>query len=82
MILERDFESKKNRYSANSYLALLEELVILNYIDDLIFIQDNTRFQLELSKHLDDHATNALKDWIAPAGSIRKSCKSTATVRT
>ena len=25
----------------NSYLALLKELVVPNYIDDLIFIQDN-----------------------------------------
>ena len=41
LILERDFESKKYRYSANSYLALLEDLVIPNYTDDLIFIQDN-----------------------------------------
>ena len=41
LILERDFESKKNRYSTNSYLALLEELVVPNYTDDLIFMQDN-----------------------------------------
>jgi transposase len=41
LILERDFESKKHGYSANSYLALLEELVVPNYTDDLIFMQDN-----------------------------------------
>ena len=41
LILERDFESKKHRYSANSYLALLKDLIIPNYTDDLIFIQDN-----------------------------------------
>jgi len=41
LILERDFESKKNGYSANSYLALLEELVVPYYTDDLIFMQDN-----------------------------------------
>ena len=41
LILERDFESKKQGYSANSYLALLEDLVLPNYIDDLIFMQDN-----------------------------------------
>ena len=41
LILERDFESKKHRYSANSYLALLEDLVVPNYTNDLIFIQDN-----------------------------------------
>jgi hypothetical protein len=38
LILERDFESKKHRYSANSYLALLEDLVVPHYTDDLIFI--------------------------------------------
>ena len=41
LILERDFESKKHRYTANSYLALLKDLVVPNYTDDLIFIQDN-----------------------------------------
>jgi hypothetical protein len=38
LILERDFESKKHGHSANSYLSLLKDLVIPNYIDDLIFI--------------------------------------------
>ena len=38
LVLKRDFESKKNRYFANSYLALLEELVVPNYTDDLIFM--------------------------------------------
>ena len=28
LILERDFESKKYKYSANSYLILLEDLVV------------------------------------------------------
>ena len=41
LILERDFESKKYKYSTNSYLALLEDLVVPNYTDDLIFMQDN-----------------------------------------
>ena len=41
LILERNFESKKYRYTANSYLALLKDLVVPNYTDDLIFIQDN-----------------------------------------
>ena len=36
LILERDFESKKHGYSANSYLTLLEDLVLLNYTDELI----------------------------------------------
>jgi hypothetical protein len=38
LILERDFGSKKYRYSANSYLTLLEDLVLPNYTDELIFI--------------------------------------------
>ena len=38
LILKRNFESKKHKYSANSYLALLEDLVLLNYTNDLIFI--------------------------------------------
>jgi hypothetical protein len=42
LILERDFELKKHKYSANSYLALLKNLVIPNYTNDLIFMQDNT----------------------------------------
>jgi len=41
LILERDFESKKHGYSANSYLTLLEDLVLPNYTDGLIFMQDN-----------------------------------------
>ena len=41
LILEYDFESKKHKYSANSYLAFLKDLVVPNYTDDLIFIQNN-----------------------------------------
>jgi hypothetical protein len=40
-ILERDFESKKHRYSANSYIEVLENRVLEHYYDDLVFIQDN-----------------------------------------
>jgi hypothetical protein len=40
LILERNFESKKHGYSTNSHLTL-EELVVPNYTDDLIFMQDN-----------------------------------------
>ena len=48
LILERDFESKKHRYSANSYLALFKELVVSNYIDNLIFMQDNTPIHIAM----------------------------------
>ena len=58
LILERDFESKKNRYSTNSYLALLEELVVLNYTDDLIFMQDNALI----------HTANKVKEWFMERG--------------
>ena len=50
LILERDFESKKYRYSANSYLALLKDLIIPNYTDDLIFIQDNALIYIAKKK--------------------------------
>ena len=50
LILERDFESKKYRYSANSYLALLEDLVIPNYTNDLIFIQGNALIYIAKKK--------------------------------
>jgi hypothetical protein len=40
-ILERDFESKKYKYSINSYIEVLENRVLEHYYDDLVFIQDN-----------------------------------------
>ena len=58
LILERDFESKKHRYSANSYLALLEDLIVPNYTNDLIFIQDNTLI----------HTTRKVKKWFEERG--------------
>ncbi|THC87011.1 hypothetical protein EYZ11_013542 [Aspergillus tanneri] len=41
--LERDFEAKKNGYTANSYLALLEELLPSIWEPGLIFMPDNAR---------------------------------------
>ncbi|THC88491.1 hypothetical protein EYZ11_012060 [Aspergillus tanneri] len=41
--LERDFEAKKNGYTANSYLALLEELLPSIWEPGLIFMHDNAR---------------------------------------
>ena len=58
LILERDFESKKNRYSANSYLTLLEELILPNYTDDFIFMQDNTPI----------HTAKKVKQWFGERG--------------
>jgi len=37
-VLERDFESKKHGYSANSYIEVLENRVLEYYHDDLIFM--------------------------------------------
>ena len=58
LILERDFDSKKNGYSANSYLALLEELVVPNYTDGLIFMQDNAPI----------HTAKKVKEWFEERG--------------
>ena len=58
LILERDFESKKHGYTANSYLALLEDLVVPNYTDDLIFMQDNAPI----------HTAKKVKEWFEERG--------------
>ena len=51
-IMDRDFESKKNRFSANSYIEVLDANV--QYIDDdIYFIQDNAFI----------HTTQKVKDW-------------------
>ena len=39
--LERDFESKKNSYSANSYIDVLDQNLTEFYKPGLIFMQDN-----------------------------------------
>ena len=39
--LERDFESKKNGYSANSYIDVLDQNLTEFYEPGLIFMQDN-----------------------------------------
>jgi hypothetical protein len=51
-IIDRDFESKKYRYSANSYIKVLDTHA--QYIDnDLVFIQDNTSI----------HTAHKVRDW-------------------
>jgi hypothetical protein len=40
-IMNRDFESKKHGYSAESYLEVLDEMVLPYYEEGLIFMQDN-----------------------------------------
>jgi transposase len=53
LILERDFESKKHGNSANSYITILEQLVVPNYTDDLIFMQDNASI----------HTAHKVREW-------------------
>ena len=53
-IMDRDFESKKNGFSANSYIEVLD--VHVQYIDDdICFMQDNASI----------HTTQKVKDWFA-----------------
>jgi hypothetical protein len=40
-IIDRDFESKKNRYFAVSYIKVLDAMLPGHYINDLYFMQDN-----------------------------------------
>ena len=40
-IMDRDFESKKHGYSANSYIELLDAQLARHYTDDMWFVHDN-----------------------------------------
>ena len=40
-IIDRDFKSKKYRYSTTSYIEVLEAILLSHYREDLYFIQDN-----------------------------------------
>jgi transposase len=57
-ILERDFESKKHGYSANSYIEVLENRVLEHYHDDLVFMQDNAPI----------HTAIKVKEWFEENG--------------
>lgn len=52
-ILERDFESKKHGYSANSYLAVLEDQIPSCWEPGLVFMQDNAPI----------HKSRKVMDW-------------------
>jgi hypothetical protein len=41
-IIERDPESKRGGYSANSYITLLEEMIPTVWEPELLYMQDNT----------------------------------------
>lgn len=53
ILLERDFESKKYGYSANSYIAFLEEAIPTLWEPGLIFMQDNAAI----------HTAKKVKKW-------------------
>ena len=42
-VMVRDLESKRYRYSANSYLEVLKENIPNVYSRDMLFMQDNAR---------------------------------------
>jgi hypothetical protein len=57
-IMDRDFESKKNGYSTNSYIEVLDAMLPRNYNDDLYFMQDNALI----------HIANKVKKWFEDNG--------------
>ena len=54
-IMDCDFESKKHRYSARSYLEVLEDQIPKCWVPGLIFMQDNASI----------HNANVVKKWFA-----------------
>ena len=52
-IMDRDFESKKFGYSANSYIKVLDAQLACHYTDDLWFVHDNAPI----------HTANKVKAW-------------------
>jgi hypothetical protein len=50
-IMDRDFEAKKQGYSAASYIEVLEENLPFHYQDDLIFMQDNAPIHMAYKVH-------------------------------
>jgi transposase len=56
--MDHDFESKKNGYSANSYIEVLNAMLPRNYNDDLYFMQDNALI----------HTADKVKKWFEDNG--------------
>ena len=52
-IMDRDFESLKHGYTANSYIEVLDAKVACHYTDDKWFMHDNAPI----------HTANKAKDW-------------------
>jgi len=57
-IMDRDFESKKNGYSARSYIEVLDDQLPTCWEPGLIFMQDNAPI----------HTANAVKKWFEEMG--------------
>jgi transposase len=57
-VMDRDFESKKYGYSANSYIEVLDAQVAKHYREDLIFMQDNAPI----------HKAHKVRDWFREQG--------------
>ena len=53
MIIERDPDSKKNRYTAQSYIDVLDNQIPRYWEPGLIFIQDNTPI----------HTAHTVRNW-------------------
>ena len=64
VIMERDDESKRGGYTANSYLKVLEEEISKCFEPDMIFIQDNVSIHTakKVKKWCEDNAIPLL-DW-------------------
>lgn len=63
-ILERDFESKKHGYTADSYLQVLENRLLDFYHDELIFMQDNAAIHtaIRVREWMEENGINTT-DW-------------------
>ena len=58
IIMSRDSQSKREGYSANSYIKVLEEVISTCWESDLIFMQDNASI----------YKTGKVKKWFGEQG--------------
>jgi hypothetical protein len=57
-ILDKDFESKKHSYSANSYLEVLDHQLPTCWVPGLVFMQDSASI----------HTVHKVRDWFKEMG--------------